>query len=124
MFVMLNLFQHPWGVMIGGMRNRKPCTYILASQKCGTLYIGVTSDLADRMWKHRSGSVEGFSKRYRVYRLVHAEFFEDMISAIAREKQLKRWHRPWKINLIEMGNPDWSDLAVTWGLAETLRHGP
>ena len=100
------------------MPSRQPCTYILASQKRGTLYIGVTSDIAARIWQHRSGAVPGFTTRHRVYRLVHAEFFDDMAAAIAREKQLKRWHRPWKINLIEAENPDWNDLAVTWGIAE------
>jgi len=102
------------------MPSRQPCTYILASQKLGTLYIGVTSDLAARIWQHRSGAAPGFTTRYRVYRLVHAEFFDDMPTAIAREKQLKRWHRPWKTNLIEANNPGWDDLAATWGIAEPL----
>ncbi|NJM49776.1 MAG: GIY-YIG nuclease family protein [Sphingomonadales bacterium] len=106
------------------MRQRSPCVYILASQKRGTLYIGVTSDLAQRIWQHRNGETHGFTARYRVYRLVHAEFFEMMPDAIAREKQLKRWHRQWKINLIEESNPDWRDLAVDWGLAEPFRYGP
>ncbi|MBO9581892.1 MAG: GIY-YIG nuclease family protein [Sphingobium sp.] len=105
------------------MERRNPCTYILASQKRGTLYVGVTSDLAARIWQHRSGEIEGFTSRYRVYRLVHAEFFETMENAITREKQLKRWHRIWKINLIEESNPDWTDLAVTWGLAEPFHPG-
>jgi len=102
------------------MRSRQPCTYILASQKRGTLYIGVTSDLVVRVWQHRSGTVPSFTSRYRVFRLVHAEFFDDMTGAIAREKQLKRWHRRWKINLIESGNPNWEDLAVKWGIAEPI----
>ena len=103
------------------MRSRQPCTYILASQKRGTLYIGVTSDLAARVWQHRSGASTGFTSRYRVFRLVHAEFFDDMTGAITREKQLKRWHRQWKINLIEVSNPDWKDLAVTWRIAEPVQ---
>ena len=82
------------------------------------------SGLAARMWQHRHGAMPGFTSRYRVYRLVHAEFFTDMPKAIAREKQLKRWHRQWKINLIELANPDWRDLAVTWGISEPLGHGP
>lgn len=106
------------------MQRRNPCTYILASQKRGTLYVGVTSELPARIWQHRSGEVPGFTSRYRVYRLVHAEFFGDMESAITREKQLKRWHRAWKINLIEESNPDWTDFAVTWGLAAPLHRGP
>ena len=119
---MLNLFQHPWRDMVRAMRHRQPCTYILASQTRGTLYIGVTADLAARMWQHRHLASPGsFTKRYRVFRLVHAEFFDDMPTAIMREKQLKRWHRAWKINLIEATNPDWRDLASDWGLVEVQR---
>ncbi len=95
---------------------RNPCVYILASARYGTLYIGVTSDLIARLWQHRNGEVEGFTKRYGVHTLVRYEIFGDMASAIAREKQLKRWHRQWKINLIESENPDWHDLAVGLGL--------
>ena len=95
---------------------RHPCVYILASSTYGTLYIGVTSDLIARLWQHRSGEVEGFTGRYGVHRLVRFEQFADMTSAIAREKQLKRWHRQWKINLIESDNPDWHDLAPGLGL--------
>ena len=95
---------------------KQPCVYILASQRLGTLYIGVTSDLIARMHQHRSGEVPGFTSRYRVHAPVRYEFFASMPEAIAREKQLKRWHRQWKINLIESQNPDWSDLAVTLGL--------
>ena len=97
-------------------QERQPCTYILASKPYGTLYIGVTSDLVDRIWQHRNGTLPGFTSRYTVHRLVRYELFEDMPSAIAREKQLKRWHRQWKINLIESDNPDWHDLAVGLGL--------
>jgi len=100
------------------MRERQPCTYILASQKGGTLYVGVTSDLAARIWQHRNGVTGGFAGKYQVFRLVHAEFFDEMEPAILREKQLKRWHRPWKINLIEAENPEWRDLAREWGIAE------
>lgn len=106
------------------MQHRNPCAYILASQRGGTLYIGVTSDLAARLWQHRSGATTGFTARYRVFRLVHAEFFGDMQTAIAREKQLKRWHRAWKINLIQAANPEWRDLAVDWGIAEPLNIDP
>ncbi|HEX5258603.1 MAG TPA: GIY-YIG nuclease family protein [Sphingomicrobium sp.] len=90
---------------------REPCVYILASREYGTLYIGVTSDLIARLWQHRSGEVKGFTSQYRVYRLVRFEQFETMHDAISREKQLKRWHRQWKINLIESENPQWVDLA-------------
>ncbi len=95
---------------------KHPCVYILASQRLGTLYIGVTSDLVARLYQHRTGQVPGFTSRYAVHLLVRYEFFANMPEAIAREKQLKRWHRDWKINLIEAENPDWNDLAVALGL--------
>jgi len=95
---------------------REPCVYILTSKTYGTLYIGVTSDLISRLWQHRNGEVRGFTSRYRVYRLVRFELFETMHDAISREKQLKRWHRQWKINLIESQNPQWIDLAPCLGL--------
>ena len=95
---------------------KQPCVYILASREYGTLYIGVTSALIGRVYQHRSGEVKGFTARHAVYRLVRFELFEDMPSAIAREKQLKRWHRQWKINLIESENPRWEDLAPALGL--------
>jgi putative endonuclease len=95
---------------------KQPCVYILASRRNGTLYIGVTADLLGRLHQHRTGT-DGFTGRYEVTRLVHYEFFADMLAAIAREKQLKRWHREWKMNLIERDNSDWADLAVRLGLA-------
>jgi putative endonuclease len=95
---------------------KQPCVYILASQHYGTLYIGVTSDLIARLYQHRTGQVKGFTSRYRVYRLVRFEQFATMYEAISREKQLKRWHRQWKINLIESENPRWEDLAPALGL--------
>lgn len=97
------------------MRERTPAVYIVASQKNGTLYIGVTSDPIARWWQHRTGAIRGFTKRHNVARLVHVEFFGDMEQAIRREKQLKNWHREWKINLIEAGNPAWRDLALDYG---------
>jgi len=90
---------------------KQPCVYILASQEYGTLYIGVTSDLIARVYQYRTGQVKGFTTKYRVYRLVRFEQFETMHDAISREKQLKRWHRQWKINLIESENPQWIDLG-------------
>ena len=92
------------------MREKHPAVYILASQRNGTLYIGVTSNLIKRIWEHRSGVVEGFTHRYRVHSLVYHEQHETMESAITREKQLKKWNRAWKLHLIEEGNPQWSDL--------------
>ena len=85
--------------------------YILASRKYGTLYIGVTNDLRTRLEQHRSGRGSEFVKKYGVRRLVHVETFASLQEAIAREKQLKNWHRDWKIRLIEEDNPDWSDLS-------------
>jgi putative endonuclease len=100
---------------------KQPCTYILASQPMGTIYVGVTSDLISRMYQHRSGETPGFTSRHSIFSLVRYEFFATMAEAIAREKQLKRWHRPWKINLIESENPHWLDLAVPLGLAPVDR---
>ncbi|MBL8503406.1 MAG: GIY-YIG nuclease family protein [Rhodocyclaceae bacterium] len=93
------------------MRERSPCVYMmLARKKNGTLYIGVTSDLMKRVWEHKNDLVEGFTKEYGVHRLVYFEMLEDMESAIQREKQLKKWNRDWKIELIEKDNPEWTDL--------------
>jgi putative endonuclease len=88
----------------------QPCVYILATERNGTLYIGVTSDLARRVSEHRTDTVKGFTKRYQVHCLVYAEFHETMPEAISREKQIKKWRRAWKLELIERENPDWRDL--------------
>ena len=85
--------------------------YILASQKLGTLYIGVTSNIGRRIWEHREGLVDGFTKQYGIKTLVYLETFDRIDDAIFREKQLKKWNRQWKINLIEAANPDWKDLS-------------
>jgi len=90
--------------------NRQPAVYIPASKRNGTLYIGVTSDLVKRVWEHRNGLVEGFSKRYGVHRLVWYEPHGSVESAIQREKRLKEWKRSWKIRLVEKINPGWEDL--------------
>ena len=84
--------------------------YILASRKHGTLYIGVTNNVSTRLEQHRSGRGSEFVKKYSVHRLVHVETFPSPQEAIAREKQLKNWHRDWKTRLIEEDNPDWRDL--------------
>ncbi|RZQ55120.1 excinuclease ABC subunit C [Pseudoalteromonas phenolica] len=84
--------------------------YILASKPKGTLYIGVTSNLKQRIYQHKAHLTDGFTHRYNVCQLVYFELFEDMYHAITREKQLKNWHRKWKINLIEENNPEWLDL--------------
>ena len=84
--------------------------YIMTNRPDGTLYIGVTSDLARRVWEHRNDVLEGFTKRYGLKRLVYCERHEDIQSAILREKALKTWRRAWKIQLIEASNPNWDDL--------------
>lgn len=92
---------------------KQPSLYILASAPYGTLYVGATSNIARRVWEHRTGAVDGFTKRYRVERLVYCEFHETMPDAITRERQIKKWNRAWKIRLIESENPDWRDLYET-----------
>lgn len=87
--------------------------YILASQRNGTLYTGVTSNLVQRIWQDKNDAAEGFTKKYQVHQLVYLEFLEDMLTAIAREKQIKKWRREWKIELIEKDNPMWKDLWET-----------
>jgi putative endonuclease len=91
---------------------KQPAVYILASQRNGTLYIGVTSNVQKRAWEHKNNVIEGFTKQYGVHLLVYYELYDDMVTAITREKQIKKWNRPWKLELIEKQNPDWRDL---WG---------
>jgi putative endonuclease len=85
--------------------------YILASKRNGTLYIGVTNDLERRLYEHKNNLIEGFTKKYNVHHLVYYEDVNDIQSALQREKQLKRWTRKWKVELIEKVNPEWRDLA-------------
>jgi putative endonuclease len=92
------------------MNEKMYWVYILASRIGGTLYIGVTSDLVQRVYEHRSGAVPGFISKYGVYRLVYFEEFGDIENAIRREKRLKKWNRSWKVQLIEEVNPNWDDL--------------
>jgi len=82
--------------------------------KNGTLYIGMTNNLERRMYEHKNGLIEGFSKRYRLSKLVYFEFYQFVNDAIKREKQLKNWKRDWKISLIEEENKSWNDLAFDW----------
>jgi putative endonuclease len=93
--------------------NKGYYTYILASQRNGTLYIGITSDLIKRVWQHKEKFADGFTKKYNVNRLVYFEQFRDPESAIRREKRLKKYTRQWKINIIEKENPEWKDLYET-----------
>ena len=92
------------------MPPKHSAVYILASKRNGTLYTGVTSDLRKRVWEHKHEMRAGFTKRYRVSILVYYELYKSMISAIRREKQIKGWSRPWKLQLIEQRNPHWHDL--------------
>ena len=92
------------------MKNKRPAVYILANRRNGSLYTGVTSDLLKRIWLHKSKLVEGFAKKYAIDRLVYFEFHEDIVSAITREKNIKKWKRAWKIKLIEENNKVWRDL--------------
>ena len=84
--------------------------YILASKRNGTLYIGVTANLIKRVYEHKNHLVDGFTKKYNVHNLVYYETTEDISSAMRREKQIKKWKRKWKIELIEKKNPNWRDL--------------
>lgn len=94
------------------MIQKRPAVYILASERNGTLYAGLTSDLAKRVNQHKDGEVDGFTKKYGVKLLVWYRYFETMAEAIAQEKKLKNWKRDWKIQLIEQENPYWQDLDV------------
>jgi putative endonuclease len=96
----------------GKITLKDPCVYILASGMRGTLYIGVTSDLAKRIWQHRNDFVPGFTNKYRVHELVWFEQHATMGSAIHREKALKEWRRMWKIRLVEESNPNWLDRSA------------
>ncbi len=91
-------------------REKLPCVYVLASKRNGTLYVGVTSDLVKRVWEHKNDLVEGFTAKYGVHLLVYYEMHADMLGAITREKQIKKWDRSWKLKLVERNNPEWKDL--------------
>jgi putative endonuclease len=86
------------------------CVYIMASKRNGTLYIGVTSNLPRRVWEHKNNITKGFTSKYKIYNLVYYEQGEGAYGAIQREKQLKKWNRKWKLELIEKFNPSWKDL--------------
>lgn len=87
--------------------------YIMTNRRDGTLYVGVTSDIARRAWEHREGIIDGFTKKYGLKRLVYMERHEDIANAIRRETRLKHWPRAWKVRLIHATNPDWNDLYDT-----------
>lgn len=92
------------------MNSKQPCVYLLASEKNGTLYAGVTSNLLKRVWEHKQKIADGFTKKHGISRLVWYELHETMESAISREKAIKEWKRLWKLRLIEATNPEWIDL--------------
>ena len=96
--------------MHSSQRTRVPCVYILASSREGALYIGVTSNLLQRVWEHKEGLTPGHASHYNIDRLVWFEVHYTMPSAIAREKALKKWNRAWKLRLIEESNPRWRDF--------------
>ena len=87
----------------------QPCVYILASQRNGTLYVGVTSNLLKRVWENKNNVIDGFTKKYSVHALVWYELHPSMESAIHREKSIKNWRRAWKVRIIEESNPRWRD---------------
>ena len=89
---------------------KQPAVYIITNKRNGTLYVGVTSNLVKRIWEHKNGVVDGFSKKYSLDRLVYFELFPDMESAIVFEKRIKKWRRGWKVELIEKNNLHWKDL--------------
>jgi len=89
--------------------------YIMSNRPNGTIYVGVTSDLARRAWEHREGVADGFTKRYGLKRLVFTERHEDIRTAIQREKTMKHWPRAWKVRVIEAQNPGWDDLYLRLG---------
>src|SRR5215211_6895478 len=89
--------------------------YLLATRKNGPIYVGVTNDLHRRVFEHKTHAIRGFTARYNVDRLVYFETFDNPETAIAREKQLKKWRREWKVALIERDNPEWRDLAEEFG---------
>jgi len=92
---------------------KQPCVYIMASKPNGTLYVGVTSDLIQRVWQHKESLVKGFTSKYNIKMLVWYELHGSMQEAITREKSIKKWQRQWKIELIVSINPEWEDLFPT-----------
>ena len=94
------------------MMEKRFYVYMLASKRNGTLYLGVTSDIVKRVWQHKNGPAEGFTKKYGIKRLVYYEIHEDAENAMKREKQLKKWRRAWNVELVEEKNSEWRDLFV------------
>lgn len=96
------------------MRERNPMVYIMANKRNGTLYTGVTSDIVRRIWQHKNAEIKGFTEKYDCHHLVYVEQYDDMVTAIEREKKIKAGSRKKKVALIDSMNPDWLDLYDTW----------
>ena len=94
--------------------NKTYAVYIMTNYSQTSFYIGITGNLQKRVWEHKNKFVEGFTKRYNIDRLVYYELTDSVETALNREKQLKRWHRDWKINLIKEMNPEFKDLSIDW----------
>ena len=90
--------------------SKQPAVYILSNKRNGTLYVGVTSNLVQRIWQHKNNLVPGFTQKYSIHKLVYFEMHSSMENAILYEKQIKKWNRKWKLELIEKNNPEWNDL--------------
>lgn len=112
---MPDLIRHPLALHSIIMANQ-PCVYIMASRRHGTIYVGVTGHLIERVYQHRTALAPGFTATYAVTRLVWFEHQPDFPTAIALEKKLKKWRRDWKVALIEKDNPFWEDRAIVLGL--------
>ena len=110
MYKTISSFSAWLGIYKSNMKTTQNYIYILSNKKNGTLYIGVTSNLVKRIYEHKQKLVNGFSKQYGLDKLVYYEITDDIKIAIKREKQLKKWNRAWKIELIEKENPEWNDL--------------
>jgi putative endonuclease len=102
------------------MKDHSYYLYILASKRNGTLYIGMTSNLTNRVLQHKLGYFSGFTKKYKIHKLVFYEETNDVYAALLREKQIKKWKRAWKIRIIEENNPNWDDLSKDWFSMEDI----
>ncbi len=112
----LNLIQYRFGIYLlsGAIEMKQYYVYILTNKTNKVLYVGVTNNLIRRMYEHKNKLVDGFTKKYNLMKLIHFEATNDIHSALVREKQLKNWHRDWKIKMINEHNPDWKDLSEDW----------
>ncbi len=116
-FFFILFLSFPWQRESSMLIMRNYYVYILANKRNGTLYIGVTNNLERRVYQHKQNLIQGFTKKYNVHHLVYYEATSDINAALQREKQLKKWDRKWKLELIEKNNPDWKDLMTGFPLA-------